>query len=107
MAAARVLTPDLMYRAAVVVALADTVFAALLWRLVAADGVRRAKWAIAAVAGVFWFGVWTAVHSLAWESVYAHVFPAWARWRGRRCSSTSRRRRRSSSRRLNSPSTAA
>jgi hypothetical protein len=80
MAAARVLTPELMYRAAVVVALVDAAFAALLWRWVGTDGVRRARGPLAAVAGLFWLGVWVAVHSLAWESVYSHVFAAWARW---------------------------
>jgi hypothetical protein len=80
MMAARVLTPDLMYRAAAVVALVDAAFAALLWRRVGAEGVRRGKWPLTAVAGLFWLGVWTAVHALAWETVYAHVFPAWARW---------------------------
>ena len=76
----RVLTPDLMYRASVVVALIDVAFAALLaWR-VGADGVRRARRAIPAVAGVFWFGVWLAMAIVFWDRVYSHVFPGWARW---------------------------
>lgn len=80
MTADKVLTPDLMYRAALVVAIVDIAFAALLaWRI-GPEGVRRAKWTIPAVAGVFWFGVWMAMHTLYWEQVYSHVFPAWARW---------------------------
>lgn len=78
--AERVLTPELMYRAAVVVALVDIAFVALLARRIGTDGLRRAHWPIAAVAGVFWFGVWMTVHTLYWEPVYSHVFPAWSRW---------------------------
>jgi hypothetical protein len=80
MAAEKVLTPDEMYRAAAVVALADAVFAALLWRRVGTEGIRRAKWDLAAVSGVFWFAVWATMHIGFWEPVYSHVFPAWARW---------------------------
>jgi len=80
MGAEKVLTPELMYRAAAVVALADAAFAALLWWRVGAEGLRSAKRATAVVAGLFWFGVWATVHGLAWEAVYSHVFPAWARW---------------------------
>jgi hypothetical protein len=80
MPADKVLTPDLMYRAALVVAIVDVAFASLLaWRT-GTEGVRRAKWTIPAVAGVFWFGVWMAVHTLYWEQVYSHVFPAWSRF---------------------------
>jgi hypothetical protein len=76
----RVLTPDLMYRASVVVALVVVAFAALLaWR-VGADGVRRARRTIPAVAGVFWFGVWLAMAVVFWDRVYGHVFAGWARW---------------------------
>jgi hypothetical protein len=76
----RVLTPDLMYRAALVVAIVDIAFASLLaWRI-GTEGVRRARWTIPAISGVFWFGVWMAVHALYWERVYSHVFPAWSRF---------------------------
>ena len=80
MAAEKVLTPDLMYRAAAVVALVDAAFVALLWRRIGAAGVRRAKWELAGVSGVFWFCVWATMHTRFWEPVYSHVFPAWARW---------------------------
>ena len=80
MTADKVLTPDLMYRAAAVVALVDAAFAAVLWWRIGTEGVRRAKWAIAVVAGLFWFAMWTWVHGIFWERVYSHVFPAWARW---------------------------
>jgi len=35
-----------------------------------------------AVASTFavWFCIWSAMSLLFWDSVYAHVFPAWARW---------------------------
>lgn len=80
MTADKFLTPDLMFRAAAVVALVDAAFAAVLWWRIGTDGVRRAKWAIAVVAGLFWFAVWMWVHGIFWERVYSHVFPAWARW---------------------------
>jgi hypothetical protein len=64
MRAGTMLTPDLMYRAAAVVALLDAGFAAVLWWRVGADGLRRARWPIAVASGVFWFGVWTTKHTL-------------------------------------------
>jgi hypothetical protein len=80
MVADRVLTPDLMYRAALVVALLDVAFASLLTWRIGADGVRRARRAIPAVAGVFWFGVWLTMVVVFWDRVYGHVFPGWSRW---------------------------
>ena len=76
----KVLTPDLMYRAAVWVALIDAALVALLWWRVGPEGLRRAKWPITAVAGVFWLAVWAVMHTMFWDRVYAHVFPGWARW---------------------------
>lgn len=75
-----VLTPALMYRAAVVVAVADVAFAALLTWRIGTEGLRRARASVPMVAGVFWLGVWMTVHTLYWEPVYSHVFPAWSRW---------------------------
>jgi hypothetical protein len=79
MVAEKVLTPDLMYRGAVVVALIDIAFAALLTWRVGSAGLRRAKWTVPAVSGVFWFGVWLTMAIVFWDRVYGHVFPAWAR----------------------------
>jgi hypothetical protein len=76
----KVLTPELMYRAAVGVAAIDIAFAALLTWRVGSDGVRHARRAIPAVAGVFWFGVWLAMAVVFWDRVYGHVFPGWSRW---------------------------
>ncbi len=73
------LTPDLMYRAAAVVALLDVLVAVELTRRVGAEGLRRTRWPVAAVAGVFWLAVWTTMHVVFWERVYSHVFPAWSR----------------------------
>lgn len=75
-----VLTPALMYRAAVVVALMDAAFAALLTWRIGTEGLRRTRASVPIVAGVFWFGVWMSVHTLYWGPVYSHVFPAWSRW---------------------------
>lgn len=78
--AGSVLTPGLMYRAALGVALVDAAYAALLaWR-VGAEGLRRVRREIALVSGVYWFGVWMTMHTVYWEPVYGRVFPAWARW---------------------------
>ncbi len=73
------ITPELMYRAAAVVALLDVLLAVELTRRVGTEGRRRAQWPVAAVAGVFWLAVWTTMHLVFWERVYAHVFPAWSR----------------------------
>ncbi len=75
-----VLTPALLYRAAAVVALLDVLLAVELGRRIGAEGLRRARWPVAAVAGLFWFAVWTTMHLVFWERVYSHVFPAWARY---------------------------
>jgi hypothetical protein len=80
MAVDKVLTPELMYRAAIWVAAIDAGFVALLWWRVGADGLRRAKWPIAAVAGLFWLAVWATMHVMFWDRVYSHVFPSWSRW---------------------------
>ena len=80
MPADRVLTPGLMYRAAAVVALLDVLLMVELHRKVGADGLRRARWPVALVAGLFWLAVWGTMHSMFWERVYSHVFPAWSRW---------------------------
>jgi len=74
------LTPQMMYRAAAVVAVLDVLLAVELGRRVGAEGLRRATWPVAAVAGLFWFGVWATMHVVFWERVYSHVFPAWSRW---------------------------
>ncbi len=73
-------TPELMYRAAAVVALLDVLLTVQLTRRIGEDGLRRAKWPIAVVAGLFWLAVWTTMHLVFWERVYSHVFPAWSRW---------------------------
>lgn len=73
-------TPVLMYRAAAVVALLDVLIAIELGRKIGAEGLRLARWPVAAVAGLFWFAVWATMHTVFWEPVYSHVFPDWARW---------------------------
>lgn len=73
------LTPALMYRAAAVVAVLDVLLAVEVTRRIGTEGLRRARWPLAAVAGVFWLAVWTTMHVVFWERVYSHVFPAWSR----------------------------
>jgi len=75
------LTPAIMYRAAAVVALLDVLLAVELSRRVGTERLRAAKCAVAAVSGVFWFGIWLTIGAIIfWEPVYGRVFPAWARW---------------------------
>lgn len=76
----RVLTPELMYRAAAVVAVLVVLLAAALSRRVGTEGLRRARGAVALASGVFWLAVWSAMVTFFWAPVYSHVFPAWARW---------------------------
>jgi len=75
-----VLTPALMYRAAAVVALLDILLVIALTRQIGTDGLRRARWTVPLVSGVFWVGVWLTMVVVFWDDVYGHVFPAWARW---------------------------
>ncbi len=75
----RVLTPDVMYRAAFVVALLDVVVVLALSRFIGAKGLRGATWMVALVSGVFWFAVWGVMCTVFWAPVYSHVFPGWAR----------------------------
>jgi len=75
-----VLTPALMYRAAAVVALLDVLLVIALTRQIGTDGLRRARWTVPLVSGVFWVGVWLTMVVVFWDDVYGHVFPAWARW---------------------------
>lgn len=79
MTSERVLTPDLMYRAALVVALVDVIIVLALSRLIGTEGLRRVKWTVGIVSGVFWFAVWTVMCTVFWTAVYSHVFSGWFR----------------------------
>ena len=72
------ITTELLYRSALVFALMDAVYVALLvWR-VSEDTFRRMKWTLVIAAALAWYGIWTWAIGNFWETVYFYVFPTWA-----------------------------
>ena len=76
-----VVTSQLLWRAALVMALID---APLLWlavRFVSSPLFRELKWDLAGAACLVYAAIWGSLGSLYfWETVYKAVFPAWSRW---------------------------
>jgi hypothetical protein len=73
------ITTELLYKGALGFALMDTVFVSLLvWR-VKEETFRGLKWSLVVCAALVWFGIWNWAIGNFWETVYVHVFPAWAR----------------------------
>jgi len=74
-------TSQLYWIAALVAALMDIAFVALLaWRIKPAH-FRRLKWPLVIGAGSFWLGLWgwAMWDPFVWETCYQYVFPAWVR----------------------------
>jgi hypothetical protein len=74
-------TSQLYWVAALVAALIDIAFVALLvWRIKPAF-FRQLKWKFVIVAGLFWLGLWSWVmwDPFFWETCYQYIFPAWIR----------------------------
>ena len=74
-------TSQLYWIAALIAALMDIAFVALLaWRIKLAR-FRRLKWPLVIAAGAFWLGLWSWAmwDPFVWETCYQYVFPAWVR----------------------------
>ena len=72
------ITTELLFKSALVFALVDAVYIALLvWR-VKLEIFRRLKWMLVIAAAFVWFGIWSWAIGNFWETVYSYVFPAWA-----------------------------
>ena len=74
-------TSDLLWRATLITALIDAPLLILVARGVSSDLFRKLKWYLAGAAFLVYSALWGSLGSLYfWDSVYAAVFPAWARW---------------------------
>jgi hypothetical protein len=74
-------TSQLYWIAALIAALIDIAFVALLaWRIKLAR-FRRLKWPLVIAAGAFWLSLWSWAmwDPFVWETCYQYVFPAWVR----------------------------
>ena len=73
-------TPEALWKAAVVFALVDTMWVSVLARRITSDEFRRLRWILTATTGGFWGLVWLVMAALFWTPVYHYVFPEWMRW---------------------------
>jgi len=73
-------TTEVLWRGALLFAVVDLPFVALLVRFARAIAFRELKRPLLGTTAVFWLGLWLWVVSTFWQSVYGHVFPAWSRW---------------------------
>jgi len=75
-------TSQLYWLAALVTALMDIGFVALLaWRVKPAR-FRQLKWPLIIISTIFWIALWYAVmwDAFIWETSFRHVFQPWQRW---------------------------
>ncbi len=73
------ITTEMLMAGALIFAALDAVLLPLLaWRIKRTLFV-QSRWALAGVTAVFWFGVWSLVLAVFWDTIYSYVFPAWAR----------------------------
>ncbi len=73
------ITTQMLVQGALIFALIDALFVPLLaWRI-PKDSFRQWKWMLVIAAALTWFGIWSWAIGNFWHTVYAYVFPAWAR----------------------------
>jgi len=73
-------TTEVLWRGALLFAVVDLPFVAILVRRSRHVAFAELKRPLLTVTLVFWFGLWLWAVSTFWESVYHYVFPTWARW---------------------------
>jgi hypothetical protein len=74
-------TSEVLWRGALIFAVIDILFAAILTRRIKAESFRLLKWPLTITAGIFWaLLLLTMMSGLFWQSVYGYLFPSWARW---------------------------
>lgn len=74
-------TTEILWEGALLFALTDVIFIAILHRLIKFSDFYKMKWRLVVFIGLFFctlFGV--IASSIFWDSVYCYVFPAEARW---------------------------
>jgi hypothetical protein len=76
-----VLTSELLWRAALVVALIDAPLLFLVAHFVSSGLFRSLKWHLVGAAFLVYAALWGTCGSLIfWDTVYKAIFPAWFRW---------------------------
>jgi hypothetical protein len=71
------ITTQMLYQGALLFGLLDAlIIPVLVWR-VNKNRFQQVKWALVAIAGIFWFGIWRWATINYWETVYQYVFPDW------------------------------
>jgi hypothetical protein len=73
-------TSEILWRAAILFAMFDTVLVIYLARFIEPEHYRKMKWPLTLVTGIFWFLIWLAMVIFFWEPVFHYVFPYWSRW---------------------------
>ena len=75
-----VATSGLYWASALVTAVIDLAFVALLaWR-VQPERFRQLKWPLLGASLIFWISLWTSVVCWCWDWCYRYVFPSWGHW---------------------------
>ena len=73
------ITTEMLLAGALIFAVVDAAFLPLLaWR-VRREVFLESRWALAGATALFWFGVWSLVLAIFWDTIYRYVFPGWAR----------------------------
>ncbi len=73
-------TDEILWRAAIVFALIDTLLLRYLVKKLSGQTFRLLKTFLTITSGLFWFVVWLVMCIYFWEPVYQYVFPSWSRW---------------------------
>ena len=73
-------TTEVLWRAAVIFALMDTVFVIVMAKKIKPHIFRELKLSLVISSGIYWAAVWMLMVSFFWAPVYKYVFPGWARW---------------------------
>lgn len=74
-------TTEILWKGALLFALTDVVFVALIARLIKPADLYKMKWILVICMAIFFcvlFGILASY--FFWDSVYGYVFPVWARW---------------------------
>jgi hypothetical protein len=74
------ITTEMLWQGTLILAIGDVVVLGVLLRYAQRGDFLRAAPLLPAGTALLWLAVWIAAVSLAWEGVYAWVFPAWSRW---------------------------
>jgi hypothetical protein len=74
-------TNGILLEGALIFALIDLIFVAVLAKIITPEDLVRLKWKLAGVMAVFFFFLFGFIMSiLFWDSVYSYVFPPWTKW---------------------------